>query len=170
MPAACQEISSLVASKAATLNLNWVSWTGLDCELVNAINVDKHTAWLKLEIIAGVEFHVCFGSLYWLNAPDESSLFVPLCCVEMAWEASWHFECWLSLYTKDGAFSSFLGREDSTGSLSGSWRTRSSVVDHSFSAHLFVMSWKTQTRGCWIELSPWWVSYRKSEWGRPKGN
>lgn len=45
-----------------------------------------------------------------------------------------------------------------------------SVVNHSFSAHLFVMSWKTQTCGRWIKLSLWGVNYCKSEWGHPIGS
>lgn len=107
MPTVCQEISSLVVSKVATFSLSWGSWTGFDFELVNAINVDRHTGWLKLESISGAEFCVCFGSLCWLNSPDESSLFVTFCCGE---NASWHYECWLSLCTDDGACSSSLER------------------------------------------------------------
>ena len=110
MPTACQMISSLVVSTAANSNQNWGSWPGFDFELVNAIKIDRHTAWLKLEIISAVEFDVCFGSLYWLNSPNESGLFVILYCGEMAWEPSWHFECWLSCCTDDGAFSSLPGR------------------------------------------------------------
>lgn len=38
-------------------------WSRFDFYLVNAINVDKHIGWLRLEIIPGSAFHVCFGSL-----------------------------------------------------------------------------------------------------------
>lgn len=84
-------------------------WSRFDFYLVNAINVDKHIGWLRLEVIPGSVFHVCFGSLYWFSVPSELKS-VTLCFGEMVWEASWHLEGWLLPCTDNGVFSSFLRR------------------------------------------------------------
>ena len=60
----------------------FASWSGFDFYVVKAIIVDKGTGCFQLEIISGLEFHVCFGSLYWLNSPNE---FTSACCFMLWW-------------------------------------------------------------------------------------
>lgn len=47
---------------------------------------------------------LCIGESY----PNNQVYYFML--YEMAQETSWHFKCWLSRYTDDSAFFSFLGR------------------------------------------------------------
>lgn len=58
----------LTLSQGCICRMDWIGlWSG-ECD------VGKHTGWFKLEIISGFEFHVCFGSLYWLKSPKQLSL------------------------------------------------------------------------------------------------
>lgn len=151
----------------------FASWSGFDFYVVKAIIVDKGTRCLQLEIISGLEFHVCFGSLYWLNSPNE---FTSACCLMLWWNgprglpAFWMLAFTLYWWWCIFQFSKKGDMLQITFGSLGTWlQVVLSAVDHSFSAHPFVMSWKTLTCGHWIELSPWWVSYCKAEWAQPTG-
>lgn len=138
---------------------DFASWWGFDFYLAKAISADKGS--VGREILSGLEFHVCFGSEHWLNSCDE---FTSVCCFILWWNGprslpafwmlSFPLYWWwgISQVSKKG----MRATDDLPGSV-GTWlQVVLSAVDRSFSAHPFVISWKTLTCGHWIELSPWW--------------